>query len=135
MHRLIAVAAILLLTAASLFQGRVRLSQFAIDELNGNYAVSWQTELEEQVHAFELLRRTPNSNDEFVLVHSSDAHGVNKRYAFTDTQVYKAGSDKLDYRLDVVYSDGVRETLRTQSLNYASTAVRRTWGSLKAMFQ
>ena len=135
MHRLIAIAAILLLTAASLFQGRVRLSQFAIDELGGDFTISWQTEVEEQVHAFELLRRTPNSNDEFVLVQSVDAHGVNKPYRFTDRQVYKAGSDKLDYRLDVVYSDGVRETLKSQSLNYASTAVRRTWGSLKAMFQ
>ncbi|NNF03042.1 MAG: hypothetical protein HKN17_01140 [Rhodothermales bacterium] len=135
MHRLIAISAILLLAAATLFQGRVRLSQFAIDELNGDFAVSWQTDIEEQVHAFELLRRTPNSNNEFVLVQSMDAHGVNKPYRFTDTQVYKSGSDKLDYRLDVVYADGVRETLRSQSLNYASTAVRRTWGSLKAMFQ
>ena len=48
-----------------------------------------------------------------------------------DSQVFKSGSDKLDYQLEAVYSNGVREVIRTESLNYTSTAVRRTWGSLK----
>ena len=71
----------------------------------------------------------------FVQVHQVDAHGPNRGYGFRDTQVYKTGSDKLDYQLEAVYMNGVREVVRSESMNYTSTAVRRTWGSLKAMFQ
>jgi hypothetical protein len=81
------------------------------------------------------MRRSPNSNDQFVRVHTALAHGVGQEYDFVDTQVFKSSSDKLDYRLDAVYANGVREAVRTESVNYTSTAVRRTWGSLKAMFQ
>jgi hypothetical protein len=35
----------------------------------------------------------------------------------------------------VVYSNGLREVLASKSLNYTSTPLRRSWGSIKAMFQ
>ena len=97
--------------------------------------VTWQSELEEDVRQFELMRRTPNSNDQFVRVFEAPSHGPNLVYMFRDSQVFKSGSEKLDYQLEAVYMNGVREVLRTESVNYTSTAVRRTWGSLKAMFQ
>jgi hypothetical protein len=60
---------------------------------------------------------------------------VSKPYSFRDDQVYKSAADQLDYRLEVVYENGLREVLVTKSLNYTTTAIRRTWGSIKAMFQ
>ncbi len=135
MKRIALIGLVVLLTGASLLSGRVRLSSFQINEEGRDFVVTWQSELEEDVRQFELMRRTPNSNDQFVRVFETPSHGPNLAYMFRDSQVFKSGSEKLDYQLEAVYMNGVREVLRTESVNYTSTAVRRTWGSLKAMFQ
>lgn len=135
MRILLSALLILVLTGASLLLGQVRLSAFEIREEGKDFRISWTTELEEEVRQFELMRRTPNSNDQFVRVYTAPAQGTGRAYGFLDSQVFKSGSDKLDYQLEAVYANGVREVVRSESMNYTSTAVRRTWGSLKAMFQ
>lgn len=125
----------MILTGATMFSGRVRIVSFSLQAEGRDFVISWQSEVEEDVRQFEILRRTPFSNDQFVRVFEAPAHGVNKLYGFRDSQVFKSGSDKVDYQLEAVYSNGVREIVKTQSMNYTTTAVRRTWGSLKAMFQ
>jgi len=113
----------------------VHLSQFSVRPEGRDFVVSWEVDVEDGIREYELTRKTPLSNDQFVKVFSPDAHGIGKPYTFRDTQVYKVGSDQLEYRLDAVYMNGIRETIKVQSINYTSTAVRRTWGGLKAMFQ
>lgn len=115
--------------------GGARLNFFKVEADGRDFMVTWQMDLEEEVREYELMRRTPYSNDQFVKVFAIAAHGTGKAYTFRDRQVYKMGSDLLDYRLEVVYTSGVREIITAKSINYTSTAVRRTWGSLKAMFQ
>jgi hypothetical protein len=135
MKSLLSIVFVLVLAGATALSGRVQLSGFDVRSEGADFVVTWATTVEEDVREFEILRRTPSSNDQFVKVHGIPGHGPQKAYAFRDTQVFKSGSDKLDYRLEVVYTNGIREVLRSQSLNYTSTATRRTWGSLKAMFQ
>lgn len=115
--------------------GQVRLSAFEIRNEGSDFVITWSTELEEDVRSFEVQRRTTSSNDQFVKIHSVAGQGPGQQYQFRDSQVFKSSSDRLDYRLDVVYENGVREAIRDESMNFTSTAVRRTWGSLKAMFQ
>jgi len=129
------IAAILLLTGATLRLAEVQLEYFQVDNQGQEFVVTWKTLVEQNVHSFELTRRTALSNEQFVVVFAPEAHGVVKVYTYRDAQVYKAGSAKLDYRLEVVYTNGLREIITTKSVNYTSTAIRRTWGSLKAMFQ
>lgn len=123
------------LAGATFLSGGVRLSSFDIQSEGGDFVVTWKMDVEEDVREYELLRKTTMSNDQFVKVFTTRPHGTGKNYLFRDTQVYKSGSEQLDYRLDAVYSSGVREIITTKSINYTSTAVRRTWGSLKALFQ
>ena len=118
-----------------MFLSGVRLSFFKVQPEGRDFVISWQVDVEEQVREYALARKTHNSNDQFVRIFTIPAHGTGKAYTFRDRQVYKSGSEKLDYRLEVVYTNGVREVITSQSVNYTSTAVRRTWGSLKAMFQ
>lgn len=113
----------------------VRLSFFNLEKENNDLIISWQTTTEDGVSHFELQRRTQFSNNQFVDVASVNAHGVGKPYRYLDDQVYKTVSEQVDYRLEVVYVNGVREELGTKSVNYTPTAIRRTWGSIKAMFQ
>ena len=124
-----------LLFGAVLIAG-ARVTVFEVQKEGSDLVVSWQSDLENDVREYDLLRRTPYSNDQFVRIKTMPAHGAGKLYRYRDDQVYKNAADMIDYRLDVVFSDGSREIgVRSESINYTSTAVRRTWGSIKAMFQ
>ncbi len=123
------------LIGATFLSGGVRLNSFNIQTEGRDFVVTWKVDIEEDVREYELLRKTTMSNDQFVKVFTARPHGTGKDYLYRDTQVYKSGSEQLDYQLIAVYSSGLREIITTKSINYTSTAVRRTWGSLKALFQ
>ncbi|MBT8399005.1 MAG: hypothetical protein KJO98_00895 [Rhodothermia bacterium] len=133
MRRLVVIAPVLLLTAATFFSG-VRLSYFNVESQGNEFVLTWETESEEQVDGFELHRRTSTTNHNFLLVDSHPAHGAKRTYTLRDDQVFKSGSELIDYRLQAVLADGSRQVLILKSVNYTPTAIRRTWGSIKAMF-
>ncbi|MEZ4701877.1 MAG: hypothetical protein R2834_16180 [Rhodothermales bacterium] len=115
--------------------GKVQLAFFRVSEDPGGMVVSWQVDTEDEVKEYELLRMTRFTNNRFVKVESFPPHGVNKAYSFKDSQIFKASTEQVDYQLEVVYANGQREQLAREQVNYTSTAIRRTWGSIKAMFQ
>ena len=127
---------VLFLTAFTLEQsGTVQISYFRITEEGNDILVSWQAREESDVKEYELYRMTRLTNNQFVKIQSIPPHGIDKAYLYRDDQVFKSTSELVDYRLEVVYLDGVREQLARDQVNYTSTAIRRTWGSIKAMFQ
>jgi hypothetical protein len=129
------IGLLLVLTGAGYAAYGVRLAFFTVENQSRDFIITWQVDVEEAVQQYELQRRTPYSNGEFVAVQSFLPQGVSKPYRYKDDQVYKSVSEQVDYRLEVVYDNGVREVLAAKSLSYTPTAIRRTWGSIKAMFQ
>ncbi|HEX7069387.1 MAG TPA: hypothetical protein VF190_01215 [Rhodothermales bacterium] len=124
-----------LLLGAVLFGG-ARVTLFEIQKDGSDLVISWQSDQEDGVREYELHRMTPYSNGEYVALETVRAHGPGKVYRYRDDQVYKNAADMIDYRLDVVFTDGSRQVgVKTGRVDYTSTAVRRTWGSIKAMFQ
>ncbi len=135
MKRYFQLLLIVFLLAGFSSQGTVRMSFFKVDEEAGDLVISWQTEEELDVREYELQRMTRFTNGQFVKVESLSPHGPDKAYLYTDEQIFKSSSEQVDYRLEVIYSDGARQQLAREQVNYTSTAIRRTWGSIKAMFQ
>ncbi len=127
------LAALLLLCGGAVAQ-QARLAGHKVENVQNRVLVTWQAELEVDVAAYELRRRTPTSTG-FVLLTTVAAQGAGKSYAFTDADLYKEISAMADYELTAVYRNGTRQLLFTAQVNYTTTGLRRTWGSLKAMFQ
>jgi hypothetical protein len=132
------IVLILLLTGAgtvmhSAYTVRLAYPGLKVDPQDNNFALAWKAEQEEDVRLYELHRKTSYTGT-FVKVHEMPGHGVGKEYKYLDTQVYKSTSEEIDYRLDVVYTNGLRQQLAEKRLNYTPTAVRRSWGSIKALF-
>ena len=128
-----AVMLAILVTGAAM--STVRLKYFNVDREGNALAVTWETETEDDVRSFEVFRKA-GFDAGFVPVGTSNGHGIDRQYKILDDQVYKAGSSAfIDYRLEVVYNSGVRQRLAEKKVNYTSTAIRRSWGSIKAMFQ
>ena len=125
---------VLLLAGASLWAGSVKLDYFKVDRQGNNFLIAWKAEIEQDVRSYELFRKTSFAAD-FSSIQVLNAHGVGKEYQFNDDQVYKAASEQVDYRLEVVFTNGLRQQVAERKVNYTPTAIRRTWGSIKAMFQ
>ena len=125
---------VLLLAGAGLWSSSVKLSYFNVDRQGNSFVIAWNAELETDVRTYELYRKTAYAAA-FSSIESMAAHGVGKEYQFKDDQVYKAASEQVDYRLEVVFNNGVRQQIAEKKVNYTPTAIRRTWGSIKAMFQ
>ena len=134
MRRILPIIVCILAIAATGFVNDALLDYFRVEESNSDFVITWETVREDGVKLFELHRKTPHSNDEFVLITEATPLGPARQYLFRDTQVFKNGSELIDYRLQVVLEDGSRQILASKTVNYTPTAIRRTWGSIKAMF-
>ena len=125
---------LVLLTGAGLWSSNVKLNYFNVERQGNQFMVTWKAELEQDVRTYELYRKTSYAAT-FSAIHTMNAHGVGKEYQFKDDQVYKSASEQVDYRLEVVFTNGLRQQIAEKKVNYTPTAIRRTWGSIKAMFQ
>ena len=125
---------VLLLAGAGLWAGSVRLAYFKAERQGNDFLITWKADIEQDVRSYELFRKTSYAAD-FSSIQSLSAHGVGKEYQFKDDQVYKAASEQVDYRLEAIFTNGLRQQVAERKINYTPTALRRTWGSIKAMFQ
>lgn len=125
---------VVVLAGAGLGANTVTLNYFNVERQGNEFTISWKADTEEDVRNYELFRKTSYVAS-FSAIESFNAHGAGKEYRFKDDQVYKAASEQVDYRLEVVFNNGVRQQLAEKKVNYTPTAIRRTWGSIKAMFQ
>ena len=125
-------ALLILLTGAGMVS--VQLNYFNAEREGSAIIVTWEAEVEEDVRAYELFRRSSFAG-EFTEIASSGPLGVGRQYLVRDDQVYKDAAELVDYRLEVVFTNGLRQRLAEKKVNYTPTAIRRSWGSIKAMFQ
>ena len=129
-----------LLTMALLLCGAAQAQQVRlasppkVEKVQNRVTLTWQAETEQEVAAYEIQRKTPTSMGH-VLLHTLPAHGPGKAYTYTDADLYKEVSALADYQLVAVYRNGSRQAIFNVQVNYTTTGLRRTWGSLKAMFQ
>jgi len=113
----------------------VQLRYFNTENDAGVILVTWEAEQETDVKTYELFRK-PAHGDELVKVAQVPAHGEDVRYFVRDDKIYKSSTFAyVDYRLEAVLNNGVRLKVIERQVNYTSTAIRRSWGSIKAMFR
>jgi hypothetical protein len=99
-----------------------------------NVTIQWGTTDESGVKEFGIERRPVSGND-FVLVSTIAPKGSNSYYEYVDQSAFKTMGTVYQYRIRIVdmnsgvtYSDPI-------SVSHNVSSVKRTWGSLKAMFR
>ncbi len=121
------------LTVASSFVS-VRLRYFNTDFDAGVVTITWEAEAESNVKTYELFRKSAQS-DVFLQIAEVSVRGADVQYSVRDDKLYKSAAAIVDYRLEVVLDNGTRQQLAERKVNYTPTAIPRSWGSIKAMFQ
>ncbi|NUQ80689.1 MAG: hypothetical protein HUU10_03675 [Bacteroidetes bacterium] len=130
---------ILLLVLTALFMGVTGFSPtqgnvdyFKVRSMGDRILLEWKSLDEEGLIGYSLERRKENETG-FDAIRNFEPLGSGSLYQFIDLGLYKTAAGNVDYRLKVVTRSGT--TYLEGSGNYTTTSVRKTWGSIKAMFK
>jgi len=105
--------------------------------------LTWEVSADQDVASYIILRQSADQSTR-KQVHEADVRPgtePRKKYTFDDNTLYKNGSEngqQVTYFIQIKMkgSGQIIEPMNNQAkLTYTSTTVRRTWGSIKAMFQ
>jgi hypothetical protein len=131
---LIVISLLVVTLWASLALAGAILNRFtAARNLSGDVVVNWATGEETDVRQFEVQRLAGVSGDYMTLAIVLPK-GPNSSYEFVDKSAYKTSDAIYKYRLAVISNNGF--TGYSQELIVSGlSGVRRTWGSIKAMFR
>jgi hypothetical protein len=125
---------LLLILSAGIILPGVFLLKFTVRSLNGNVILDWQCSSETNLKNYVVQRRTFNGS-------YSDIATVQPRsdmnYEFTDQTAYKNEDQVYYYQIEIIDNDGsVSKSQEIQVLhNNGVTGIKRTWGSIKALFR
>ncbi len=106
---------------------------FTAQSQNDNIIIRWKTSDETGVQKF-ILERSANQSSEFLKLAEINPKGNNSIYEYVDASAFKQTDNIYFYRLQVVTNNGSFYVGPISVLHRVSS-VKRTWGSIKAMFR
>uniref|UniRef100_A0A832DDY5 Uncharacterized protein n=1 Tax=Ignavibacterium album TaxID=591197 RepID=A0A832DDY5_9BACT len=99
-----------------------------------NIIVEWKTgEESSTLSKFVIERKTPNNG--FVEIGTVTPKGSNSFYTFIDNNIFKGNDYIFTYRLKIVDNNSQVSYSTEVSVSHSISGVKRTWGSIKAMFR
>jgi hypothetical protein len=122
----------ILLIATAVFAGTF-LEYFHGRSEGDDIRLEWKTREEVNLQHFNIERKTPQSS--FVEIATIQPKGSNSYYAYVDQSVYKPTDMIFVYRLKIVDTNGQAAYSNEVSVSHSVSGVKRTWGSIKAMFR
>jgi len=119
--------------ASTLFAGAIIINLSA--ESNGeNITLKWQTTQESNLSYFVVERKSV-SGSFGVVSESILSKGNNSSYEFVDENAFKTSDAVFIYRLKIIDSDNQITYSGELSVTHSVSSVKRTWGSIKALFR
>lgn len=109
------------------------LSFFNVRSENDNVILNWQSSQEINLKTYEVERKT--STGSFVNIGEVAAQGDNTLYTFVDENVFKTDDAIYIYRLKIIDNDGSASYSIEVAVSHSPSPVKRTWGSIKALFR
>jgi hypothetical protein len=121
---LLIATAVLAGTYLEYFQGRSEGEDIRLE---------WKTREEVNLQHFKVERKTPQSS--FVEITTIEPKGNNSYYTYLDQSAYKTDNMLFIYRLKIIDTNGQASYSNEVSVSHSVSGVKRTWGSIKAMFR
>ena len=123
----------LILAFVSVAFGSAILNYFEVKSQGDNVQVEWQTGTESNINHYSIQRRTPQTS--FVEIATLQPKGSNSLYTYVDQSIYKTNDVIFIYQLKIVDSDMQATYSIERSASPNISGIKRTWGSIKAMFR
>jgi hypothetical protein len=109
------------------------LDYFHAQTEGDNVKLEWKTTTETNLSSFKVERKTPDT--QFTELASVTPTGNNSVYTYIDQAAYKMTNPIFVYRLKIVDQDGSYAYSSEVTVSPNISGVKRTWGSIKAMFR
>lgn len=120
--------------AVTLQAGTIREGTMQARSDGNNVTVQWGSSDESLVTEFVVERRSGTSG-EFLTIAEVAKKGSNSYYEYIDKSAFKTTGTIYQYRIRIVLSNGGNEYSSIITVSHNVSSVKRTWGSLKAMFR
>ena len=134
MKRILLILPILLLAASPIIAGAF-LEYFQGRSEGDNVVLEWKTRSESNVRSFEVVRKAGATGD-YVTIATVEPRGGNATYQYVDRSAYKESGTTYTYRLKINDNGSTQATWSNEvSVSPNVSSVKRTWGSIKAMFR
>ncbi len=135
MHWRISTALFVLSFAAVAVLAAAVIWSFTARSSDEGVVLEWRTGNEASLDHFDLLRDDGASGN-FVIINPEPIlpKGNNSLYTYIDRSVFKPTDRFYRYRLLIVNKGSPPDTMEANVLHSVSS-VKRTWGSIKAMFR
>lgn len=133
--RSIRTVVFLLLTASTLALAGATIKDGTLQaRSDGNVVtIQWGTGEESRMQSF-VIERMGSGQTEFVAIGSVAPKGSNSYYEFVDQTAFKNNGSVYQYQIMILSQDGVSYS-KVVTVSHNVSSVKRTWGSLKAMFR
>lgn len=131
MKRII-ILSLLFFISSLVFAGAI-LEKFQGRSQNDKVILEWKTRDEINVKVFVIERKTVGG--EYIPLTEISPKGSNSFYQFFDETAFKSTGSVYYYRLKIVDNDGTVSYSNEISIVHSVSSVKRTWGSIKAMFR
>ncbi len=95
--------------------------------------LEWKTSAEVNLRHFVIERKTPQNP--YIELATVEPKGSNSFYSYLDEAAYKTADLVFIYRLKIVDNDGSTSFSAEVTVSHNVSGVKRTWGSIKAMFR
>jgi hypothetical protein len=123
---------ITLLLIATVYAGAF-IDYFHARSEGDDVRLEWKTSDETNLQKFAIERKTPQSS--YLEVAAITPTGNNSFYSYLDQNAYKTSDIVFIYRLKIVDNDGTVSYFNETTVSHSLSGVKRTWGSIKAMFR
>jgi hypothetical protein len=126
-------ALMLIITSVAL-SGVIRDGTMQARSDGSNVTIQWGTTEELSIKEFVIERRS-GTVGEFIDIAVVAKKGSNSFYEYIDKSAFKTTGSIYQYRIRSVYFTGDTEYSTIITVSHNVSSVKRTWGSLKAMFR
>ncbi len=109
------------------------LEYFQARSEGDNIRLEWRTQEEFNLQHFIIERRNPQTS--YIEISTIAPKGSNSYYVYVDENVYKSNDLIFIYRLKIVENNGQVSYSKEITVSHSVSGVKRTWGSIKAMFR
>lgn len=123
-----------LMFTALAYSGSIREGTMQARSDGSNVTIQWGTTDESSVKEFVIERRSGTAG-EFVAIAVIAKQGSNSFYEYVDKSAFKSTGSVYQYRIKIISSSGGAEFSNVITISHNVSGVKRTWGSLKAMFR
>ena len=134
MKRLSLILLCLISVISLVFAGAIKENSLTGTSDGNSIIIRWLSDDESGVTRFELERKA-GINGSFFPLSIVQPRGSNSAYEYVDDSAFRTTESIYQYQVKVVFYNGTSVEYGPITVSHKTSDVKRTWGSIKAMFR